>query len=544
MTGSPWQSGFVASLFALHPLNVESVVWAVERKNVLSGLFWMLTLWSYARYVERPTIRRYLLVLTVFALGLMSKPTLVTLPFVLLLLDYWPLLRLQLVRSGGQPDQPPVSSTQPGSGTSIAFRLVREKVPFFTLAAVAIVLTVLSNLYLGSMVITGSASGSLRIGNALISYMGYVGKMMWPSKLAIYYPPPETIVWWQVTAAVLFLMIVSLVAIRTVKTRPYLAVGWLWYLGTLVPTIGLVRAGLWPAMADRFAYVPLIGLFIMVAWGVPEFLAQHRIRKTILPVAAGMVLLALVVATRTQIAHWRNSIFLFEQAIEVDSDNHVAHKNLALSLAKVGRFTEAYDHARKALRIVPENSDAITVMGLIHAMEGRTYEAAFHFEKAIKIDSSNDGAHYNLGVALVKLGKMEKAIRHYNEVLRLKPDKFEARVNLAGALLQLARNDEAILHLNKAVQQFPESLEARHTLAISLAELGRIDEAIEHFSYLVERYNMPEALHGLGISLIRKGKIEEAIGYFSRAMQMRPDVAEFKRSYEAAVRLKAEASRQ
>ena len=527
MTGSLWQSGFVASLFALHPLNVESVVWAVERKNVLSSLFWMLTVWSYARYVERPIIRRYLLVLTVFALGLMSKPTLVTLPFVLLLLDYWPLHRLQLVRSGGQPDQPLASSTQPDGGTSIAFRLVREKVPFFTLAAVAIVLTVLSNQYLGSMVTTDSTPWSLRIGNALISYMGYVGKMMWPSKLAIYYPPPETIVWWQVTAAVLFLMIVSLLAIRTVKTRPYLAVGWLWYLGTLVPAIGLVRAGMWPAMADRFVYVPLIGLFIMVAWGVPELLAQYRYRKTILPVAAGMLFLALLVVTRTQVAHWKNSVTLFQHSLTVTAGNAAVHNNLGTALAEQGNLKEAIFHYTKALEFSSDSPGIYSNLGAALAEQGKVEEALIHYQEALKINPNSVDTHNNLGVALLRLGEINKAISHYHEALRLKPDSAETHNNLGVSLFSLGQVDQAIGHYRTAIKLDPGFGKAHNNLGNALARQGKLNEAIAHYTRALEiKADYPEAHNNLGVALAQQGKLNEAIAQFERALRLRPDYSQ------------------
>ncbi len=249
MTGAHWQSAFVAALFALHPLNVESVAWVVERKNVLSTFFWMLTVWTYARYAERPKLNRYLLILPPFALGLMAKPMLVTLPFVLILLDYWPLGRLQL-------NVLPTIWGERG--------VLWGKVPLLALSAVSI--------YLSSLSIergcSEPASMSLRIANALVSYVGYIGKMIWPHNMAVFYPPPDMVPIWQAVLAALFLVFVSVLVIRTARQRPYLAVGWLWYIGTLVPAIGLVRAGLWLAMADRFAYVPFIGLFVMIAWGV------------------------------------------------------------------------------------------------------------------------------------------------------------------------------------------------------------------------------------------------------------------------------------
>jgi hypothetical protein len=289
MTGSLWQSAFVATLFAIHPLNVESVAWVVERKNVLSTFFWMLTMLSYVYYSERPSLSRYLLTLLLFALGLMAKPMLVTLPFVLLLLDYWPLGRLQLGDLGKNLEPQSHRETQSGSQGSLVFRLVLEKVPFFVFSMGSIYMSLWSVQSPGSVATnTVMMSMSLRFTNALVSYVSYIGKMIWPRNLAVFYPPPEILPWWQAVAAAFFLILVSVLVLRQLRRRPYLLMGWLWYLGTLIPVIGLVQVGLWPALADRFVYVPLVGLFIIAAWGVPDLLGKWRHRKLIITVTAGV----------------------------------------------------------------------------------------------------------------------------------------------------------------------------------------------------------------------------------------------------------------
>jgi Flp pilus assembly protein TadD len=486
MTGSIWQSGFVASLFALHPLNVESVAWAVERKNVLSSLFLMLTLWTYARYVERSTLGRYLLVLLVFTLGLMSKPTLVTLPFILLLLDYWPLNRLQPVRSGGHLEQPSTSFMQSGGRKSLALRLVLEKVPFFILAATSILLTVLSSQHLQALVATTSVPLSLRIGNGLISYVGYIGKMMWPSNLAVFYPPPETISWWQVAAAILFLMIVSLLVTRTLKTRPYLAVGWLWYLVTLVPSIGLIQAGLWPAMADRFAYVPLIGLFVMVAWGVPELLAKYRYQRIVLAASATILLASFTVVTMLQVRHWQNSFTLFQQTVKVTANNYVAHDSLGNALAQKGMLEKAIAH----------------------------------YQEALKINPNLVNTHNNLGVALLKRGEINRAIAQYYQALRLKSDSAETHNNLGVALFNLGQLDKAIGHYLTAIKLDPNFGKAHNNLGNALARKGKLDEAISQYSRALElKTDYPEAHNNLGVALAQQGKMDEAIVQFDQALR-------------------------
>ena len=493
MTGSIWQSGFVASLFALHPLNVESVAWAVERKNVLSSLFLMLTLWTYARYVERSTPGRYLLVLLVFALGLMSKPTLVTVPFILLLLDYWPLNRLQPVPTGGHFEQPPTNSLLSSGRKSLAFRLILEKVPFFVLATIAILLTVLSSQHLEALVATTSVPLSLRIGNGLISYVSYIGKMVWPSNLAVFYPPPETIPWWQVAAAILFLIILSLLVLRTLKTRPYLAVGWLWYLVTLVPSIGLVQAGLWPAMADRFAYVPLIGLFVMVAWGVPELLAKYRYQRIVLAASATILLASFTVVTMLQVRHWQNSFTLFQQTVKVTANNYVAHDSLGNALAQKGMLEKAIGHYQEALRINPN---------LVNT-------------------------HNNLGVALLKRGEINRAIAQYYQALRLKSDSAETHNNLGVALFNLGQLDKAIGHYLTAIKLDPNFGKAHNNLGNALARKGKLDEAISQYSRALElKTDYPEAHNNLGVALAQQGKMDEAIVQFDQALRLKPDYAQ------------------
>jgi hypothetical protein len=333
MTGSIWRSAFVASLFALHPLNVESVAWATERKNVLSTTFWMLTMWTYVLYVERPVIVRYVLVFLCFALGLMSKPMLVTLPFVLLLLDYWPLGRFQFRRSAAEIEAQEHKLLQPSSRWASNFRLVLEKVPLVVLSVVAIYVSSLSVQRSGIVISTETVPMTLRIANALVSYVGYIGKMFWPQKLAVFYPYPTMLPTWQVAGAGLLLIGVTLVAIWTFQRLPYLVTGWLWYLGTLIPVIGLKQVGLWPAMADRFAYVPLIGLFIIIAWGGSELVAGWRHRRVVLSVVAGAAIAAAMICTWRQLHHWRNTAELFKHALEVTTDNYVAHNNFGNELA-------------------------------------------------------------------------------------------------------------------------------------------------------------------------------------------------------------------
>jgi len=416
MTGALWRSAFVAALFALHPLNVDSVAWVAERKNVLSTFFWMLTMLTYAYYSKRPNPYRYLLTFFCFALGLLAKPMLVTLPFVLLLLDYWPLGRLR-------------SPTIPS-----AFRLALEKVPFFVLSGVGIYLSASSVEGLGTVIPMELRPMELRVANALVSYVNYIGKMIWPQGLAIHYPYPDMVPIWKATCAALFLGLVSLVVLPAIKRKPYLSVGWLWFLGTLVPVTGLVQVGLWPAMADRWAYVPLIGLFIMIAWGVCDLVARWSRKKTVLASLSLAILLVLMILSWTQVRYWKNSIALFEHALNVTMNNVPAHNNLGKSLAKRGEIAEAIIHFSEALRIKPRYAKAHYNLGLAFANQDRTTEAIIHFSEALRIKPGLAEAHHNLGVALMRKGKIVDAIAHFREALIIRPDFSSAHSNLKIAL--------------------------------------------------------------------------------------------------------------
>jgi len=397
MTGDFRQSGFVAVLFALHPLHVESVAWVAERKDVLSTFFWLLTMLSYIWYVKRPEVSKYLLVILFFALGLLAKPMLVTLPFVLLLLDYWPLCRYQVGQSGcfeGQAQQ-----KQPALG------LVWEKIPFFVLATISCVVTFLAQKHEGYVRSLDVLPLTVRIANALVSYVKYIGKMIWPTKMAVLYPHPGVFPWWKIAGAFLLLLSISLLIIRGIKQNPCFAVGWLWYLGTFVPVIGLVQVGS-QSMADRYTYVPFIGLFIIIAWGVTAILASRPYSTIGLAALAIICLPVLMALTGKQLGYWENNITLFEHTLEITSNNYLSHYNLGSALEKQGRTEEAIEHYLKALRIRPGYVDA----------------------------------YNNLGVSLFSKRDVKGAIASFREALRIKPDYSRAKNNLEKVLMIQQQN--------------------------------------------------------------------------------------------------------
>jgi tetratricopeptide (TPR) repeat protein len=472
MTGTLWRSGFVAALFALHPLHVESVAWVAERKDLLSAFFWLLTMWAYARYAERPGLKRYLPVLLFFGLGLLAKPMVATLPFVLLLLDFWPLGRMQFQQVGNdsRPLEPKVS----------VFRLIWEKIPMFALAAISIVVTFAAQQKGGALKSLEAFPLTTRIANALISYVSYIGKMMWPHNLAVYYPYSGSVPVWQAAGAGLALICLTVLLMWTARKRPYLAVGWLWYLGTLVPVIGLVQVGS-QAMADRYTYIPLIGLFIVIAWGVPGILAGGRYRRIVLATLTTVLLLGFTMCTWLQVRYWQNSLTIFQHTVNVTTDNHFAHNNLGVALAKGGRLDEAVDHYYVALRIKPNQAEVYNNLGNALEAQGNLDEAIRHYHEALRIKPDNAKAHNNLGNGLARQGNVAEAISHYSEALRIEPDYAGAHYNLGNVLAERGNVDEAINHYNEALRIWPDWAGAHNNLGVALERRGNFKEAIRHY---------------------------------------------------------------
>jgi len=458
MTGALWKSAFVAALFALHPLHVEPVAWISSRKDVLSGVFFMLTVLAYARYVDRPGVLRYFLVVLFFALGLMSKPMLVTLPFVLLLLDYWP-----LGRTGGG-----LSTVQGSAGAY--WKLFREKLPLFALTGMSCVASYYAAKIEGVIGPAEIYPLRLRIPNALVSYVRYISKTLWPRYLAVHYPyPRDTLPLWQAGVALMLLVGVSVLVFRLRRRYPYLGVGWAWYVGTLVPVIGIVQVSD-HVMADRYTYVPLIGLFIIVAWGVPDLVARWRYRRVGLAVSAAAVLSAVTVCTWYQLGRWENSVTLFEHALRVTSNNGLAHTNLGHALLEEGRVDEAIDHFSRALTIHPGYVKARTNMGIALAGQGRLDEAVGHLSQALALDPDNVDAHYNMGVAMIKKGNLDVASTHFSEVLRLRPDDADAHFSLGAILMTQGK-------LPGAAAEFEEVLKLRPDYAKARKYLDQVREA-------------------------------------------------------------------
>ena len=468
MTGAIWRSGLVAALFALHPLHVESVAWAAERKDVLSTFFWMLTMVAYVHYVNRPGGKRYLLVLITFSLGLMAKPMLVTLPFVLLLLDYWPLNRFKPRAVPGSVEDQPLGFRSSGDDKSPILKAVMEKTPLFLMSLFSCVVTVMAQQEAGAISTLEIVPFKLRIANGLVSVVAYMGKMIWPQDLAVFYPHPVSdLQIWKPVVAGLFLLILSTVALWVAQRCRYVLVGWLWYLGTLVPVIGLVQVGE-QAMADRYTYVPLIGLFIVVVWGFADLVKGWRSRRWVVSVSAAVMVLALMAGSWLQVAHWKNSVRLFKHALDATTNNYVAHYTLGNALALQGHLTGSVSHYNKALQIHPNFAEAHNNLGNALALQGNLTGAISHYNKALQINPDHAEAHRNLAVGLDRQGRHQEAIQHYAEVLRISPHDAQSHNNLGVALAEQGRLKEAVAHFTEALRIDPNFKEAQRNLDLSL----------------------------------------------------------------------------
>ncbi|HWZ30668.1 MAG TPA: tetratricopeptide repeat protein [Bryobacteraceae bacterium] len=498
MTRARWPSAFVALAFGLHPLHVESVAWAAERKDVLSVLFCILTLWAYVWYSEQPSWRRYLAIAGLFVCGLMSKPMLVTLPFVMLLLDYWP-LRRKLGRS-----------------------VVVDKMPLLALSVAASIIAFIAQRQSGAVAALDRIPVTLRIENALVTYIVYLVKFVWPAKLAIFYPYAERIPLWQWLGAALAIAAVTMAVLLVRSTRPYLAVGWLWYLGTLVPVIGLVQVGS-QARADRYTYLPLIGISIMLAWAIPA-------RRSFAIVGA-VVCSIWCVVTWTYLGAWRDSASLFRHAIQVTDRNWVMYNNLGGTLRRQGQIQEAIANFENAVRLRPDLADVQDNLGEALVNVGRLDQGVPHLMEALRIQPKFAKARVDFGSALLRQGRDREAADQFLEALRIDPVNAEAHFRLGGLLAAHGQTKAALPQLQAALPYLietahnnPDDPESHHNLGGVLGMIGRMDEAIAEFSQEVRlRPSDPEAHYNLALALADKQRLVDSANEFSQAVRLKPD---------------------
>ncbi len=468
MTGALWRSAFVSAVFAVHPLHVESVAWIAERKDVLSAVFFMVTLLAYFHYTRSPSIGRYLIVAIVFALGLMSKPMLVTLPFVLLLLDYWPLGRFDAHRSN--------------TGRQV-LQLVMEKIPLIALSAVSSLITFLAQR--GAIGWTEQLPMSERITNAFVAYVVYIRQMFWPTELAVFYPHPENrLPIWEVSLALIILVGIMAAAFVLRKRAPYLVTGWLWYLGMLVPVIGLLQVG-WQGHADRYTYLPQIGLYIAVTWALTDLIRSWRFQRTALSAAALIVIGALSWRGWLQTSYWRDSETLFTHALAVTSNNDVALNNLGIIFLDKGQLDDAISKLQAAIDLRPENAPAHDNLAKALLKKGQVAEATVHYRKFLELEPANVEARNTLGTALIQQGHIREAIDQWQEVLALQPENGNAASNLAWVFATCT--DDSIRDGTRAAQLGEKALRISggkipmiyKVLAAAYAENGRFADAVE-----------------------------------------------------------------
>ncbi len=513
MTGATWRSLALAALFGWHPLRVESVAWVTERKDVLSTLFWMLTLWAYVRYVE--AIRSgdskfkvwYGAALGMFVCGLMSKAMLVTLPFVLLLLDYWPLKRISDLRFA-------ISDLKP---------LLLEKIPFFILALGASAVTFVVQKQGGAVKTVEYLPLGARIGNALISYCRYLGKTIWPTDLAVFYPHPGYWPAGEVLLAGVSLCGISVILFVKRRHHPYMLMGWLWFVGTLVPVIQLVQSG-GQAMADRFTYVPSLGVLIMAIWGASELTRNRLYPRIALSVAGSAAIILCLALTRQQLGYWKDSETLFRHTIAVTKNNYMAHKTLGDALDKKGQTGEAVSQFQEAIRLQPGYAYAHNNLGVALFEQGQTGKAISQYQEAIRLKRDYAQAYFNLGVALFSKGQTDEAISQYQEAIRLNPDYAEAYINLGNVLIKIGQTGEAIKQYQEAVRLNPVFALAHNNLGKALDINGQLDEAISQFQEALRlKPDFADAHDNLGIALFNQGHTEEAIRQFQETIRLKPD---------------------
>jgi tetratricopeptide (TPR) repeat protein len=505
-TGAWRRSAMVAALFAAHPLHVESVAWIAERKDVLSTLFWMLTLHVYVRYVGKPRIGRYLTVVAVFALGLMSKPMLVTLPLVLLLLDVWPLGRVRF--EAGQ--------------LHIWLRMFREKIPLFMLVAASSIATIVAQLRGGAVQNFEVIPLYQRVANALVSYVAYLGQMLWPGNLAAYYPyAPLSI--GLVVASASVLITVSIIVIRFSRSRPYLFVGWLWYVLTLVPVIGLIQVGS-QARADRYTYIPLIGAFIIGAWGIAAILERWQYRSAALQAAACILICALVAGARSQVRYWESDLALWERAVQTTTDNPFARTNLGFALIDRGDVAAGIAQYIEALKIKPDSAETHNALGAALLKQGQPDAAMEQFAMALRIMPGFAEAHSNRGMVLAQRGNAEEAFSEFQKALEISPEDPRIQYNFGFALASQGQLDEAMSHYRKALTIKPDYADAYFQMGNAFAGKGMWSEAAAEYTKALQiRPEYEDAHNNLGVILLRQDRYDDAAGHFKEALRINPN---------------------
>jgi len=550
LTKALWQSAFVAALFALHPLHVESVAWVAERKDVLSTFFWMLILLAYSYYATRARLKSYLVVVALFSLGLMAKPMLVTLPFVLLLLDYWPLERFAQKQAApsipaalnspatvrkkkgkaARPTRKISGEREKPAGQRVSWAVIRplvlEKIPLFVLTILSCAATYIAQDTGGAVASTETYTAGIRLGNAFVSYILYLAKTIWPNNLAVFYPHPGLLPLWQVLGAVLFLATVTFAVIRTSKRFPYLPVGWLWFTGTLVPVIGVVQVG-GQAMADRYTYIPSIGLFIMAAWGIPEIFKKRRYWKEVLTASSALCILCLSMLTWRQVGYWHDNITISDHALSITKNNYRMYLNRGLATYLNGDFGQAVEDYNRAIEINPRYFKAYTNRGTAYYDTGNYTRAIEDFDRAIQCNPRHAMGYYNLGLAYTALGDRARAIENYGRAVAIDPNDEVAYYNRGTLYQDLGKYRQAIDDFDKAIQAGFNKAEVYCNRGAAYGYLGNHAKAIEDYNRSIEiNPEYANAYFNRGVDYGEQGDHQRALQDFDRALQINPGYPE------------------
>ncbi|HTY87113.1 MAG TPA: tetratricopeptide repeat protein [Candidatus Acidoferrum sp.] len=548
LTGTIWRSAFVAALFAWHPTHVESVAWASERKDVLCAFFWMLTLLAYTRFAEKSKTQSsnskfyYGLSLLAFACALMSKPMAVTLPFVLLLLDYWPLGRIaacgmrsaEFKMSREAPDHnpdgsqanPQFSTLNPQSFIRSGACLILEKLPFFALALAGSIVTFLVQRTGGAVLSTETLPLSSRLENIPLAYVRYLGKCVWPTHLAVLYPYHSHHSLLAISGAILMLATVTGLCLWRVRRYPYALVGWLWFLGILVPTIGLVQVGS-QSIADRYLYLPSIGLFILMAWGLNDFVHDHSHRRPAVALAGATALAGFLVCTWIQLGYWQNNLALLSHTIAVTTDNYTIYNSLGAALELAGQKDDAFLMYSKSVQIEPRFAESQYNLGMALLRRGWPEKASEHLAAAVKLSPDTAKMRYSFGVALADTGHGEEAFAEFTETLRLDPGYADAHNRLALACLQLGKTNDAIVHFTEVFRRQPTNAEACFNLGLALLNNHQPAEAAGQFAKELQLApDEPKAHYRLAQALLQQDRPAEAVQHFREALRLKPDFSE------------------
>jgi tetratricopeptide (TPR) repeat protein len=521
MTNAPWKSAFVAALFALHPLHVESVAWVAERKDILSTFFLLLTIAAYIKYTKHKRFMNYLAVLLFFALGLMAKPMLVTLPFVLLLLDYWPLQRFELMRPNGQHPKEEEKATLFNQASIRS--LLLEKAPFFALATLSSVVTFIAQKKGGAVAPAQIFSPGVRIANALVSYGIYIEKMIWPKNLALFYPHPGPRPVWQIAAAVTLIGAVTFLVILKARRFPYLIFGWLWFAITLVPVIGIVQVG-GQAMADRYTYVPLIGLFVMAAWGLPDLTGKMRCGKQLLLAASLSSLAVLFILTRIQVGYWKDSITLYNHSLGITVSNFQIFTTRGTAYLKLGNYREAIEDFDKALDIEPKLAIALYNRGIAYERLGDRTKAISDFNRAIEISPNYSEAYNNRGLANAGLGNFRLAVADYDMAIKINPESTAALNNRGTVNCRLGENLKAISDFSRAIEIDPMCTEAYLNRGIAYHVSHSYKAAIEDFNSAIKLSpGLPQPYYARALTYVELGEFRRAVDDYSSVIGISPE---------------------